>query len=480
MKNKYILMFFILFISSLQSSLAFQITKVSGPVSYPWIEIYNDKSESVDITGYKVFDSGASTNGHAISTTNIGSSFLIPANSYFIIAKDESRQVLQNISCPVFHSSLGVKVGDSLLFKKSDDITSFDVASLDTLSSTSCGSGNTVNNSTSTNSTSTNATSTNSTTTNTVITNTVYVYVPSNNQNKYGDIQVLLPEERVVPAGADVEYVVKVLDSQKNILNGLDFNWSFGDGGEKFDSKTSYHYTYPGEYTLIASADGYMGGAQAKMKVTVVTPDIKIIKVGSGGKENYIDLQNNTDYDLFLSNFYLNIDNTFYKLPKNFVIDKKKTVHVSGEALGFKLPAIHISLNYPDKNLLLDYSIKQEVGTSSVVSSSYPINTSENLKKDIQVAQKFSSLTDVQQEKQISKKVLNRNPENINNDNLKSVSKVNDVSILRHLVLSSLDISKLEPKKVITTENRKEYSENVKKDKPVDTDLIKWLKNLIY
>ena len=73
-------------------------------------------------------------------------------------------------------------------------------------------------------------------------------------------------------------------------FDGLDFEWSFGDGGGKFGQKVSHYYVYPGEYTLVVSADGYTVGGEAKMNVKVVAPDISISKVGMGGKENFIDL----------------------------------------------------------------------------------------------------------------------------------------------------------------------------------------------
>ncbi len=116
----------------------------------------------------------------------------------------------------------------------------------------------------------------------------VYIYIPENNQHKYGDIQILLPEERIVPALAEVEYEVKVTDSKKQIIKDLNFIWSFGDGGQKGGQKVLYHYVYPGEYSLIAEADGYTSGGQARMNVKVVEPNISISKVGQGGKEYLI------------------------------------------------------------------------------------------------------------------------------------------------------------------------------------------------
>lgn len=116
------------------------------------------------------------------------------------------------------------------------------------------------------------------------------------------------------------------------------------------------------------------------MNVKVVNPDLKIIKVGAGEKDNAIDIQNNTNYDLFLSGFKLKIDGKNYMLPKNFLIAKNKIVHISGEALGFKLPAQSISLLYPNENILNSYTYQLNIATNTNISTNTlnTLNINEN------------------------------------------------------------------------------------------------------
>lgn len=230
---------------------------------------------------------------------------------------------------------------------------------------------------------STSSTSTNSTTTNKSQPELVYIYIPMNNQMKYGDIKLLLPEERIVPALADTEYLVKAVDSSNKVISDLDFNWSFGDGGEKYGKTVSYHYVYPGDYTLVVSADGFTSGAQAFMKVKVVSPKIEILGVGGMNGENIIDISNHTGYDIFLSQFYLVVDGKEYILPKNLLIAKDKTVHISGEAVGFKKPTLEVSLLYPNKKVLNTYFIPdltQNLDTTSLLNLS---STSAQIKNTI-------------------------------------------------------------------------------------------------
>jgi len=192
--------------------------------------------------------------------------------------------------------------------------------------------------------------------------------------------------------------------------------------------------------------------------VIVVIPDISISKVGSNLKENFIDLTNNTDYDLVLSNFYLNLDNTFYKLPKNFTILKRKTVHVSGEAVGFKLPATNISLHYPNKNLLVSFSQAFNNLTSTTSSTTLESNN----EKDI-----INILSE-----NFSKPKEKKNEDlGFNIDKKQEDKKVSASFVLKRLVFNNqkeID-SKLDSKNT-----------NLNKSKNVDTGIVDWFKSLIY
>ncbi|MEI6352882.1 MAG: hypothetical protein WCO35_03030 [Candidatus Nomurabacteria bacterium] len=470
-----VLLFLSIILYSCFISFALQIKNVNYSASNNndrWIEIYNDGPNISDFTisDYKILDS-KDTIKHGINTMQGDISFL--SGSTIFISPSVN---IPSGATKVFKSTYILdKTSGYISIINSDNSGTYNCFSY---GSVPCPNSNSIagqDNSTSTNNVSTSTEQNISTSTSDILNSNsiVYMYVPVNNQNKYGDIQVLLPEEKTVPAGADVEYNVKVIDSHKNVLTGLDFDWSFGDGGER-DSKTViYHYVYPGEYTLIASADGYNGGAQARMKVLVINPDISISKVGIGGNENYIDLKNNTDYDLFLSNFYLNIDNNFYKLPKNFLIAKNKTVHISGEALNFKLPAVNISLNYPNKTILTSYTLNI-LATSSVSD----LNSSSTNKDQIVVQDEnvkknnISNITDPKFTEINSLEKTNKTvPHKINTDI--SIKDNKDSLILKRLILNgSMD--------TINKKESENVKPNVKNNESVDIGIIKWFKSLLY
>lgn len=482
--KKIILLHFVLlsfFYINIENIFALQIKNlhIGNSASDRWIEIFNDGDDITDFTSsnYKIIDN---TSDSKRSIIEMSTNKTLLKNSTAFIYKTLSPSTKISETLPpeanlIFRSAFVLNETNGYISLVNSDNTS--TYSCFAYGNISCPQSGSVDNSTSTNSTSTNSTSTNSTSTDSSgssNTNIVYVYLPSNNQNKYGDISVLLPEEKIIPAGADVEFNVKAIDRDRKAIIGLDFQWSFGDGGEKFGQKVSHYYTYPGEYTLVASADGYTVGGEARMNVKVIVPDISISKVGSGGKENFIDLTNNTDYDLVLSNFYLDLDNNFYKLPKNFTILKRKTVHVSGEAVGFKLPATNISLNYPNKNLLISYLPILNNLTSTTSSTILESNNANNIKDKINL----SAENVLRSEDKIINNTESEN-NNYKNSEVYTETKLDNIKtfepfILKRLVLNNQKESNLQ------TELKPNKPINLNKTKNVDTGIVDWFKSLIY
>ncbi|MEN9338506.1 MAG: hypothetical protein RI945_231 [Candidatus Parcubacteria bacterium] len=437
-------LFFFITIFSFIGVFALQIKNVNYGASNNndrWIEVFNDGADISDFTSndYKVLDSKDTTK-HSINILQ-GDTLFRSSSTVYISPSTNIPAAAEK----AFKSTYSLdKTSGYISIINSDNSQTYFCFSY---GGVSCPNGQGGGDTTSTTSTTTivNPTST-------TIINTVYVYVPVNNQNKYGDINVLLPGDRVVPAGAEADYTVKVTDSHGSLLSGLDFNWSFGDGGEKFGKDVKHHYIYPGEYILIATADGYTSGGQARMNVKVINPDLKILKVGAGGKENFIDLFNDTDYDLFLSNFYLNLDNTFYKIPKNFMIGKKSVVHLSGESMGFKLPAYNVSLHFPNKNPLISFFNNLNINSTTSTSTSWSTAPLKSISETISTEIKREIKTEVSNKQTPARNFI----------------ESTDTKVIKKLILGKQDIKK-DPE----IQEKKEV-------KDVDIGIVKWFKSLIY
>lgn len=465
------IIFSILFLSFFHTlqTLALEITKINYTASNNdnrWVEIFNNGTDILDFTSndYKLLDSKKPDTKHSILELLGGVAFPASSTIYISPTKDipvegatsfRSNYSLDKTSGFIAITDSGGSIYTCLAYGEGicpESAKPKEIESEEKVSS-----------------------STKKEETTKVLETIKYIYVPQNNQDKYGDIQVLLPEEKTVLALADTNFIVRAVDSSKHKIEDLNYHFSFGDGGEaKNKAETSYSYTYPGEYRLVASAEGFLGGAKALMKVKVIEPNIKILKVGLGGQENFIDIENNTDADLFLSHFYLKINGKEFELPKNLLIAKRQIAHLSGEALGFQLPAEEVSLLYPNHNLLTKY-----MAPSSTISFQYALPSETLLTENSSSALKLNKeKTPVSLEtkgetlgKEVVASLEDKREVGQGKDNTQA-----KVLLLKRLILGDALVQNLKSDSSLSEETNKLSS----KEESVDIGLIKWFRNLLY
>ncbi len=185
-----------------QKVLALQIKNINYSASNNndrWVEIYNDGDDISDFTinSYKIIDSEDITN-HSIN--QLLGDVTFPKNTSIYISPSTN---VPDGAMKAFRSPYKLDKTNGYLILKSDDkqvCLSY--------GNGVCGDNSQDNNSTSSTSTDDNKDSSTNTTE-----NIKYVYVAVNNSDKYGDIQVLIPESKVVMALADTKYKVKATDS---------------------------------------------------------------------------------------------------------------------------------------------------------------------------------------------------------------------------------------------------------------------------
>lgn len=435
-----------------------------------WIEVFNDGNDIGDFTtkDYRLLDDTSDSKRSIIEMIG-GKSFAGNSTAFIYKTLTPSTKISESLPSDaslVFRSgfSLNKDSGFIQIISNNNDI----FYTCKSYGSGICPSNDNSNSTTTTTSTSsnTNSSSTNTQNTNNNIKEVIkYIYLPENNQEKYGDIQVHLPKEKIVTALAENEFTVVVTDSNKQTVKDLSFNFSFGDGGEENSKQEVKHiYTYSGEYILLAEAKGFLGGAKALMNIKVIEPNIEIIKVGNNAEENFIEIKNNTNYDLYLSGFFIKTDFGEYKLPKNLLLSKNKNTKLSGDAIGFNLPSKNVNLLYPNKKVFktFEYKEKEEVKNEIIATTTSIINNiilnNNEIIKDKQI--------EIKNEKPLT--IINK--ENKIQNNIKS-NNIETIEIKR-LILSNNET---------TIKNKEIFKENnIISGKAVDIGIITWFKNLLY
>src|SRR3989344_2917430 len=121
--------------------------------------------------------------------------------------------------------------------------------------------------------------------------------------------------------------------------------WNFGDGDFREVKvinidKFTHTYYYPGEYTVIFEyypdhfAD--MPDASEKINIKVIEPQISISRVGDAG-DFFVELANNTSYEVDISGWLLSSNSRSFTVPKNTIIGANKKMIISGRTSGLTI-----------------------------------------------------------------------------------------------------------------------------------------------
>jgi len=142
-------------------------------------------------------------------------------------------------------------------------------------------------------------------------------------------------------AGQPAEFSLDVKYGSLTYTTGKYF-WNFGDGDSREvinqPGRIFHTYFYPGEYAV--SSEYYKSylsqvpDVVSKITIKVVPLTVSISKVGDA-KDFFIELTNNSSYEIDISRWAINANGKVFVFPKNTAILSKKQTTVSGRITGF-------------------------------------------------------------------------------------------------------------------------------------------------
>ncbi len=151
--------------------------------------------------------------------------------------------------------------------------------------------------------------------------------------------------------------------SDENVLLGR-ASWNFGDGVsfEQINNfeKFLHTYYYPGEYVVFLDYFSFPSSkipdASNKIIIKVVPATVSISKVGNE-KDFFVELSNDTNYEIDLSNWILSSFNKNFILPKNTIILAKKKIILSSKITQFSIyDKNNLQLLNPQGEIVFNYS----------------------------------------------------------------------------------------------------------------------------
>lgn len=340
--------------------------------SNEWIELYNNGDDSVDLSEWFL-----ETEDQDISIELLGS--IIP-NGYYLIERTDDTTVPNFTADLIASFGHGLSNSGETLFLKNSSNSNIQTLSFasgwtagdSTTKETMQWNGskwitafNTPKDGSMANSNSNIQDETDTTVNN--VGDTITTSTSSKEETKVYDISTKIIFPKIVTAG--VPFIIDHLTTGKKkekIILGK-FVWNFGDGmtreGYKSDPFT-YIYQYSGDYVLNLSFYESMlntkPDATDRLIVKVIPSGVSIISVGTY-TDPYVELENNSNYEMLLNDFILKGYIHSFVIPNGMTILSKGKLKLSPKITGFDfndLNSITISdssgqifATYPKQNI---------------------------------------------------------------------------------------------------------------------------------
>lgn len=409
----YIILLVIFFSWTSFANVGLEITEImyapENGAGYDWVEIYNNGSDTIDMTDYRFFRGSNSENGTSGPLTNrIGSSILKP-NEYAILASNMSNYSWLDFSGSIF------SISSSIISLPSSGVNTY-IAMLNPDKNII----NDVTYDTSKGGSKASKTSLSKIGEEWTSANPTPGMANSSNSNYSNDSyeDESLEEDIPVVENPEILKITTKIISPKIITAGIPFSlnsltttnrgetyavgkfiWNFGDGMVREVGQSSpfnYTYEYPGEYALTLSYYDSIFSKTAdstdRITVKVVPSSINISSVGTTS-DPFVEIENKSNYEIILSNWIITAGTHFFIIPEGTTLLPNKKIKLSPKITSFVGEDIKsVIIMNPNKEVIATYPTqtkKSITKISSVNNTTYnnPVSSNNNL-------QDISSLTE--------------------------------------------------------------------------------------
>jgi len=140
--------------------------------------------------------------------------------------------------------------------------------------------------------------------------------------------------DRTVIVGAEAEFKGRAFGLKNEPLAHARFVWNFGDGGTREGAAAVHRYSVPGRYVvaLEVSSGEYAGSDRA-----IVDAVEALLSIGFQKDARSIEIDNGGEYELDISWWIITYQGRQFIVPKNTVVLPKSTLRLSSEMTGFDL-----------------------------------------------------------------------------------------------------------------------------------------------
>ena len=300
-----------------------------------WVEIYNASGQSVDMSGWRLFESDTN---HKLTPVQEGA--ILGAGEYAIIADNPDMFLAENAYAGVlFDSAFSLKNGGELLVLRDANLSDVDSVSYDpaiggdgdgnSLQKSADGwiagiptpgrgvevvseSGEEENGENASSEDSGGGSESGAT----------GESAQSSGQSFSADPKIFAnagPPEITAIVGADTVFSGEAIGIKGFPLVNERYSWVFGDGGVAEGSTVTHAYMHPGTYIVVLNVSSGGFAASDTVTVRVVPPRIAVSRVGYGAG-SFIEIRNDTEYKLNLSRWLLRSGESLFAIPEDTFI----------------------------------------------------------------------------------------------------------------------------------------------------------------
>lgn len=296
-----------------------------------WIELYNDSSDPVDITGWTLSD--------GVSLT-LSLSGTVAAGGYALLERTDDDTV-SGVSAHLIYTGALANDGRTLTLRRGDSSVEDQVAggmdwsavggnnqTKETAQLTTAGWGT--------------APATpgalNTSTSDTGDGDTLNENKKVNNSDNNVRISLTPPArvatlaigaDRTVHAGTKIVFNADASGITSKLKPSLMYEWSFGDGSASVGREVSHTYEFPGVYLVIARAAYATFEAEARITVTVLPVDLTLAR----GHKGEILIHNDSPREMDISGYVIGDGDRSFTFPPRTIVLPKGTITIGPRRL---------------------------------------------------------------------------------------------------------------------------------------------------
>lgn len=341
-----------------------------------WMELHNDGSESVDLSGWTLSAVDGVPNINFSSTTNK----IIPAGGFYLMERTDDNAVL-SITADLIYTGALSNDGEDLVLRNKDgneidrvnDLTGWragDNVSKQTMQKTAFGwvaatgtpkavnSEQASSQSSSIDSSSSSSVSSSQSSSEVGIVSGSVNYVFNSEQ-----ISAKAGEDRTAIAGADIVLEGKVYGFKNEPIASARYFWTLGDGSYKEGQNIRHIYKYPGNYIAVLNASSGDVSASDGLNIKVIPNELRIVET----KKEFIKLKNESSLILDLSGWFLKAGGAVFKFPDYSLISASAELIIPSDVSSLKFSNNDFSAEilYPNGSLAFSYKNSESISSSS-------------------------------------------------------------------------------------------------------------------